>query len=162
MFKLIKTCPNWSKLFQIFCLKLKPTCPKQSKPVQSCPNLSKLVQTCPNLCFQVSIGHIILSTGWSNGGSCPARASWRIFLFFRCGCSRTGRFRLVKSWQQKVMEKIPICLEDFWSLLCSQGKKIVKRLGLFGHFWCKSSLLWSWMEEKIQGPDWFWFCHQTP
>ena len=93
------------------------------KLVEAYPNLSRL------FFFQVSIGHIILSTGWSNWGSCTARASWRIFLFYRCGCTRTGRFRLVKSWQQKIMEKIPICLAYFWSLLCAQGKEIIKRLG---------------------------------
>ena len=27
------------------------------------------------------------------------------------------------------MEKIPFCLAHFWSLLCAQGKEIIKRLG---------------------------------
>ena len=58
------------------------------KYVETCWSLSKLVQT---FFFQVSIGHIILSTGWSNWGSCTARASWRIFFFFRCGCTGTGK-----------------------------------------------------------------------
>jgi len=50
------------------------------------------------------------------------------------GAPELEGFVWLKADNKKIMEKIPICLAHFWSLLCAQGEEIIQRLGLFSHF----------------------------